>query len=141
MVQQGTPDDIYDRPATTFVAQLVGAPKINLLPAVRQSGSIQVTGCGITVPAPRLELPEELLLGVRPEDIRPGPRGAFMAKVTLIEPLGVETILHLTSGGLTLLGLVPGMAAQKTGEEIRFDIVHEKLHFFGRDNVRIQEKK
>jgi hypothetical protein len=32
------------------------------------------------------------------------------------------------------------MATQKTGEEIRFDIVKEKLHFFGRDNVRIQER-
>jgi multiple sugar transport system ATP-binding protein len=140
VAQQGTPDDIYDRPATTFVAQMVGTPKINLLPAVRQNGSVRVTGSGLSVPSPRMDLPEELLLGVRPEDIRPAPAGAFTAKVTLIEPLGVETILHLRSDDLTLIGLVPGMAMQRAGEEIRFDIVREKLHFFGRDNVRIQEK-
>jgi ABC-type sugar transport system ATPase subunit len=58
--------------------------------------------------------------------------------VTLAEPLGVETILHLKSGELTLLSLVPGMATQKVGEEIRFDIVKEKLHFFGPDNKRIE---
>ena len=140
IVQQGTPDDIYDRPGTTFVAQLVGAPKINLLSSVRRDGTIEVIGTGMSVPAPRMSLPEELLLGIRPEDIRPAPGGAFSAKVTLIEPLGVETILHLSTGDLTLLSLVPGMAAQKPGEQIRFDIVREKLHFFGRDNVRIQER-
>ena len=44
VVQQGTPDDIYDRPATTFVAQLVGTPKINLLAASRQDA--QGAGAG-----------------------------------------------------------------------------------------------
>jgi multiple sugar transport system ATP-binding protein len=140
IVQQGTPDDIYDRPGTTFVAQLVGTPKINLLQSVRQNGTILVTGSGMNVPAPRLNIPDELLLGIRPEDIRPAPAGAFTAKVTLTEPLGVETILHLAVGELTLLSLVPGMAPQKPGEQIKFDIVREKLHFFGRDNVRIQER-
>jgi multiple sugar transport system ATP-binding protein len=139
IVQQGTPDDIYDKPATTFVAQLVGAPKINLLKSVRHDGSIKVGG-GMSLPAPRMSLPEEILLGIRPEDVRPAPGGAFSAKVTLVEPLGVETILHLSMGDLTLLSLVPGMAAQKPGDQIQFDIVREKLHFFGRDNVRIQER-
>jgi multiple sugar transport system ATP-binding protein len=137
VVQQGTPDDIYDAPDTTFVAQLVGTPKINLLPATRQDGTIHVTDSGLTVPSPRLPLTETLLLGIRPEDIRPDPKGAFTAKVTLIEPLGVETILHLRAGKLSLLGLVPGMAEQKVGEDIRFEIVREKLHYFGPDGKRI----
>jgi multiple sugar transport system ATP-binding protein len=137
VVQQGTPDDIYDRPGTTFVAQLVGAPKINLLSAARSGGTVAVKGSGLTIPAPRVNLPDSFTLGIRPEDIRPDPKGAFAAKVTLTEPLGVETILHLKSGDLTLLGLVPGMARQKVGEEIKFDIVKEKLHYFGTDNARI----
>jgi multiple sugar transport system ATP-binding protein len=137
IVQQGTPDEIYDKPGTTFVAQLVGTPKINLLPSARQDGTIHVSDSELTVPAPRLALPQSFLLGIRPEDIRPDRKGAFTAKVNLIEPLGVETILHLRSGDLSLLSLVPGMAAQKTGEEIRFDIVREKLHYFGTDGTRI----
>jgi multiple sugar transport system ATP-binding protein len=137
VVQQGTPDDIYDRPGTTFVAQLVGAPKINLFAAARSGGTVAVKGSGLTIPAPRVNLPDSFLLGIRPEDIRPDPNGAFAAKVTLTEPLGVETILHLKSGDLTLLGLVPGMARQKVGEEIKFDIVKENLHYFGTDNARI----
>jgi multiple sugar transport system ATP-binding protein len=138
VVQQGTPDDIYDRPATTFVAQLVGTPKINFLPAVRGDGRIIAGGAaGLVLAAPRLPLPESFLLGIRPEDIRPSPAGAFAAKVTLTEPLGVETILHLRTGELSLLGLVPGMASQRVGDEIHFDIVQEKLHFFGPDNRRV----
>ncbi len=140
IVQQGTPDDIYDRPDTTFVAQLVGTPKINLLPANRRDGSVLARGSAITVPAPRLALPDSFLLGVRPEDIRPDPAGSFDGTVMLIEPLGVETIIHLRSGELTLISLVPGMARQRVGEKIRFSIVQEKLHFFGPDNRRIAEK-
>jgi multiple sugar transport system ATP-binding protein len=141
IMQVGTPDDIYDRPATTFVAQLVGTPKINLLSAAQQDGSILARGSSINVPAPRLPLPETFLLGIRPEDIRPDPRGNFDATVTLTEPLGVETILHLKSGEVKLLCLVPGMATQRVGEEIRFDVVQEKLHFFGPDKKRIGEKR
>ena len=137
IVQQGTPDDIYDKPGTTFVAQLVGTPKINLLPAMRQDGTIHVKASGITLPVPRLPLPDSFLLGIRPEDIRPDPKGAYSAKVKLLEPLGVETILHLQSGELQIVGLVPGMAVQKTGEDARFDIVQQKLHYFTADGRRI----
>ena len=141
IVQQGTPDEIYDLPATTFVAQLVGSPKINLLPAVRTDGAVHVKDSQMTVPAPRLALPDSFLLGIRPEDIRPSPQGAFRARVTLIEPLGVETILHLQDGEQTMLCLVPGMAPQKVGDIVAFDIVKEKLHFFGQDHARIAAER
>ena len=141
VIQQGTPDEIYDSPATTFVAQLVGSPKINLLPAARANGRVLVKGSCINVPAPRLALPDSFLLGIRPEDIRPSPNGACGARVKLIEPLGVETILHLQDGEQTLLCLVPGMAPQKVGETVSFDIVEQKLHFFGPDNARIAERR
>jgi multiple sugar transport system ATP-binding protein len=141
VVQQGTPDDIYDRPASTFVAQLVGTPRINLLAASLQDRRVQVQGGGLSVPAPRLELPEAFLMGIRPEDIRPDPQGAFAAKVTLTEPLGVETIIHLKAGEQPLLSLVPGMVSHRVGDQIRFAIVEEKLHFFGPDNKRIAEER
>jgi multiple sugar transport system ATP-binding protein len=140
VMQLGTPDDIYDRPATTFVAQLVGTPKINLLAAFRQNGAVRVRGSSISIPAPRLALPETFLVGVRPEDVRPDSEGALAAEVTLKEPLGVETILHLRSGELPLLSLVPGMAPQRVGDQVRFSIVRERLHFFGLDNRRIADK-
>jgi len=138
IIQQGTPEDIYDRPATTFVAQLVGTPRINLLPAVRRDGEVSVPDSGLTASAPRLRLPDSFRLGIRPEDITPAPAGRFTGTVTLTEPLGVETILHVKAGALALLSLVPGMAPQRVGEQIRFDINQQKLHYFGLDGNRLQ---
>jgi multiple sugar transport system ATP-binding protein len=136
-IQQGTPEDIYDRPATTFVAQMVGTPRINLVSARWQDSAVAIEGSALSFPAPRPSLPESFLLGIRPEDIRPDPNGRFTGKVILTEPLGVETILHVRSGELTLLSLVPGMASQRVGDEVRFDIVQEKLHYFGPEGKRI----
>ena len=68
LVQVGTPEDIYDRPATTFVAQLVGSPKINLLEAATENGTLTLKGSDVHLPScevcadPR-NLPEDFMLG------------------------------------------------------------------------------
>jgi multiple sugar transport system ATP-binding protein len=82
IIQIGTPEDIYDRPATTFVAQLVGTPRINLLRAAKENGSLLVEKSNLHVPVPLdRSLEQDLLLGVRPEDILLDPGGEFNGKV------------------------------------------------------------
>jgi multiple sugar transport system ATP-binding protein len=138
ILQIGTPEDIYDRPATTFVAQLVGTPRINLVKANREDSTLYVTDSAIHLPAPEgSHLPPSFLLGVRPEDVRPDPEGDFPGEMTLIEPLGVETILHIKSGNQTLLSLIPGLTDLRRGDEVRFNIVRERLHYFQEDGTRI----
>ena len=137
IIQEGTPDDIYDRPATTYVAQLVGTPRINLFEASRENGAVRVKGSGLHIPAPIATLPASFLLGIRPEDVKPDPGGQFGGTVVLTEPLGAETILHIESGEQTLLCLVPGMTSLRLGGEVRFSIVQEKLHCFGLDRKRV----
>lgn len=137
IVQLGAPTDIYDRPATTFVAQLVGTPRINLFEARRENGNLDIQGSNLRLPAPIPNLPVSLLLGIRPEDIKPDPNGEFSGEIALTEPLGVETILHIKSGERTLLSIVPGMSYCCIGEEIRFNIAQDKLHCFNTDQKRI----
>ncbi len=137
IVQEGTADDIYDRPATTFVAQLVGSPRINLFQAHRENGSLVITGSDVRVVTTHA-LPEAFLLGVRPEDVRLAADGQFPAEVVLAEPLGVETVLHLKSGNQTLIALVPGMSDAKIGDVVKFSIANDKLHFFDTNRKRIQ---
>jgi multiple sugar transport system ATP-binding protein len=137
IVQQGTPDDIYDRPATTFVAQLVGSPRINLFAANRVNGTVQVKNSALSLPAPQLNLPDDFLVGIRPEDVRINSEGSFTGQVVLVEPLGVETIVHVKSGEQTLLSLISGMSDLRIGAEIHFDLFQEKLHWFGKDRQRI----
>ncbi len=139
LVQIGTPNDIYDRPATVFVAKLVGSPSINLIDAVRENGSAHIPNSPIKVPVDGATdaLPQEFTLGVRPEDIQPKANGAYSGKVLLIEPLGVETVVHIQSGERTLVSLVSGMTSLKIGDDVRFEIVRDRLHFFDRDGKRV----
>ncbi|MBE7470669.1 MAG: glycerol-3-phosphate ABC transporter ATP-binding protein [Anaerolineae bacterium] len=132
IVQIGTPDDIYDRPATMFVAELVGTPGINLFQANHQNGALAVENSSIqfALGASAADLPSAFVLGVRPEDVQPDPNGDFSGQVTLIEPLGVETILHIKVGEQTLLSNVSGMTSWRIGDTIRFNIARERLHFF-----------
>jgi len=136
IIQEGTPDDIYDRPATTFVAQLVGSPRINLFAGTRRNGSVVLTNTTMNVQV-KQNLPEAVLVGIRPEDIRLDPNGQFSGQVVLKEPLGVETILYIKTGDHDLHSLVPGMSNAKMGETVKFNILSDKLHFFDTDQKRV----
>jgi multiple sugar transport system ATP-binding protein len=139
IVQIGSATDIYDHPATIFVAQLVGTPRINLMEAQREDGSVMVKESAISVDISdrQASMPAECLLGVRPEDIRPQVNGAYGGEIALVEPLGVETILHIRSGGQTILSSVTGMRDWRLGQNIQFDIVHDRLHFFDKEGRRV----
>ena len=116
LVQVGTPEDIYDRPATTFVAQLVGSPKINLLDAATENGTLTLRNSDVHLPSCEVcadpkNLPGDFILGIRPEDVRPDPAGLFAGEITMTEPLGVETLLHIKIGEQTIVSTVPGISA------------------------------
>ncbi len=138
LIQVGTPEDIYDRPATTFVAQLVGTPRINLFESVRENGTIYVKESELHLPSPPIQADcHDFLLGIRPEDVTPDGAGEFTGELILTEPLGVETVLHIDVGGQRLLSLIPGMTGFKIGDVVRFNIVHERLHCFDLKGQRI----
>jgi multiple sugar transport system ATP-binding protein len=140
IVQIGTPYDIYDHPATTFVAQLVGIPRINLLRATRENGTLHVPDSTVRLDIPPgKSLPEAFLLGIRPEDVRPAPNGPLRGEVALTEPLGVETVIHIRSGEHILLSIVPGITDLKIGDPVAFGIVQERLHTFDLNGVRVGE--
>ncbi len=139
IVQIGSPTQIYDQPANVFVAQLVGTPRINLLAAAQQNGTLQVTGSTLQMAlgAAASHLPPIFQLGIRPEDIQPDVQGQFTGEVTLVEPLGVETIIHINNGSQTVTSLVSGITAYRRGESIRFHVAPERLHYFNQDGERL----
>ncbi|MBZ0302540.1 MAG: ABC transporter ATP-binding protein [Anaerolineae bacterium] len=138
IIQVGTPHDIYDRPATTFVAQLVGVPQINLMKASRENGTLSIHDSAVQLPIPdKLDVESEFLLGIRPEDIRPAADGDQHGEVVLTEPLGVETVIHMRSGKQTLLSVVPGITDYRIGDPVSFNIVQDRLHFFNLDGARV----
>jgi multiple sugar transport system ATP-binding protein len=138
ILQVGTPYEIYDHPATTVVAQLVGTPRINLINVHRENGSLTIDNSMMHIPIPQHDkLPERLTLGIRPEDIKLVEDGAFTGRVALTEPLGVETIVHIRTGEQTLLSIVPGTVPYGVETDIRFDVSQDRLHFFELTGTRI----
>jgi ABC-type sugar transport system ATPase subunit len=57
--------------------------------------------------------------------------------VVLIEPLGVETVIHIQSGERILQSLVPGTTPHKIGDNLHYEIIRDRLHFFDRDGRRV----
>lgn len=139
IVQIGSAHDIYDRPATVFVAQLVGTPRINLMDALREDGLLRIKDAPISLPLGEREarIPKLCQLGIRPEDIQPNNEGKFEGQIALTEPLGVETVLHIRTGSQTFLSTTSGIATWRPGENIKFNITQERLHFFDSDGRRV----
>lgn len=138
IIQMGTPEDIYDRPATTFVAQLVGTPRINLVKSRRENNTLYIEKSELHLPLiDSRNVPDDVLIGIRPEDVIPDPQGPFSGKVALTEPLGVQTVIHIQSGEQRLLSLISGMTDIRIGDPIRFKIINERLHCFSLNGNRI----
>jgi len=143
--QVGTPGEIYARPANVFVAGFVGAPGMNILEAQGHRS----TG------APAHGRADVASIGFRPEDARlvPAPGGAagepephaaaadaanFAGVVTLVEPLGAETLVHLRlDGGETVVVRVREGMVPTADERVGLRVPPEKLHAFGPDGRRL----
>jgi len=115
--QIGDPDEIYDFPANRFVAEFVGAPPMNLIPAgviKTDDGPVKIAGPGFQRPLPggvnASQLPERIMLGVRPEELRvaihAAPEIPFPAVLRWIEHYGSRAVLGIEFGGAIVKALV-----------------------------------
>ena len=57
--------------------------------------------------------------------------------MTLSEPLGAETVLHLKVGEQMVTSMVPGLASYSVGDELRFDLARDRLHMFDQAGARV----
>ena len=119
LVQQvGTPTDIYDRPANTFVAAFIGSPAMNLVAGVIQNGTFTAEGMTVAGLASRRSGP--VTLGFRAEDARMVSEGGnIAAPVYSMELLGDATMASTRVGG--------ALVAVKAGKEFRIGIA-EIMH-------------
>jgi multiple sugar transport system ATP-binding protein len=128
--QIGTPLELYDSPASIFVAGFIGSPAMNFVPA-QAAGPRLLTETG----APLGEAPVPLAdgrrvtAGFRPEDIRLSDTG-IPAKVALIEPTGAETQLTLRTGTESIIMTTRDRVTQTPGDTVHLSITPGKLHVF-----------
>ncbi|MBI5717158.1 MAG: ABC transporter ATP-binding protein [Burkholderiales bacterium] len=106
--QLGPPQEVYDRPASVFVADFIGSPAMNFLAAgggyVAGAEHVRIGEAVLRVPALREDAPgPSMLIGVRPEHLRLAPASALRAEVLGTEYLGTSQIVTcLTAQGATV---------------------------------------
>ena len=145
--QIGRPDELYDRPANTFVAGFIGSPSMNLLDGTiaGEAGAPAVRAPGLLVPLLPGSLPDavgagsRVKVGVRPHDLaladaRVATSGdGFQGTVEVLEPLGWEVHLHVRGDFGSLTARVERTALPDLfgpGHPVRLVVDPTKVHLF-----------
>ncbi len=134
--QAGNPLDIYEKPASTFVASFIGAPPMNLLSL--SNGDLPD---GTKLAAVH---GDAATLGFRPEDVEVTVANGLShdglslpATVEGVEPVGAESFLYCAAGGGRIVVRVAGRATANPGDRLEVTARPEKLHWFDRDGRRV----
>ncbi|WP_322050789.1 sn-glycerol-3-phosphate import ATP-binding protein UgpC [Paraburkholderia bannensis] len=146
--QVGTPGEVYERPASMFVASFIGSPAMNLLHGrVSTDGRhFETAGVGPRLPLPQealapalraqLEPGRECVLGVRPEHMHGGNGGEFAPAVPITlevetcELLGADNLAHGRWGSNEVIVRLPHETRPARGERIAVRLPAARLHFF-----------
>lgn len=135
--QVGTPTELYDRPRSTFVAGFLGAPPMNLFPAVvtRRADRLYLVADGIdaelAITAADFGDDIDVVAGIRPEQLRPDPADPTVrGRVTMVENLGSEELIHFSTGAHTLCARAPRPAGARAEESIGLRVDPAHLHLF-----------
>lgn len=115
--QTGAPEELYRRPNSTYVAAMLGAPAMNVVPMALAS-ALQVTAAPAGAES----------LGVRPENLR--VTGGETAQIIEVEPLGGFTTLWLDLRGTALRATLRGQPRFAAGERVGLSVDPGRAHFF-----------
>jgi sn-glycerol 3-phosphate transport system ATP-binding protein len=124
--QAAAPDALYARPATTFAARFIGTPPMNILSLAPAAGGTAIAGTDAAILP---DATQDLLLGIRPEDVTLGDAG-LAVRVQSAEFLGADTVVTCMLGSQILTARVPGKATLAPGAAIHAGWRSEHGHFF-----------
>ena len=139
--QVGAPLDLYRKPVNRFVAEFLGSPAINVwLGTLGGAGDVESAGTRLAVSpdqraalsrVPRFEVavrPEDIQIRIRPEE------GWAAGRVLIVEPIGNETIVTLTSGPHRLVARAGPEFPAQPGHDLWFSIAGGRALFFDGDS-------
>lgn len=144
--QVGAPMELYEHPRTRFVAEFIGSPKMNMLPAevieASATGAVVRTVAGETVrvgvDAASARPGQPVMLGVRPEHLTlSGPGDPIQVKAAFVETLGNATYAYVAQGGSTetLTVQLSGDIRPTVGEALTLHIDPARAHLFDADGA------
>jgi multiple sugar transport system ATP-binding protein len=138
--QIGTPLEIYDHPASTYVARLLGSPMMNILPSTASGNDIRVADGAIAVEglAGVAEIAE---VGVRPEDIRVSAwaqgQSGTPSRVYEVEPLGGYTVVTVDAGPSRVRALMRGQPDIRPEAMVALSCDAAAVHLFSRNGTAL----
>ncbi|TIL86464.1 MAG: ABC transporter ATP-binding protein [Mesorhizobium sp.] len=138
--QIGAPAEIYDRPASTYVARLLGSPMMNILKLLRGEGGVEAAEGTIRI-ADKAAPADAVEIGLRPEDTKVRPwldrdgtsdgRAGRPARVFEVEPLGGYTVVTLAAGQARLRALLRGQPDIRPDAIVAISCEPGRVHYFG----------
>jgi multiple sugar transport system ATP-binding protein len=131
--QLGTPDDIYNRPANTYVATFIGSPTMNLMAGraspLASSAGFAIQGADLPVASPVAQ-GQPALLGLRPEHIVFHDGALWRGEVSVVEPTGADTyVVVKTAAGDVTVRTAPQVQV-KPGERVGLDVQAAHANWF-----------
>lgn len=137
--QAGRPIEVYEKPATTFVARFIGSPAMNIFDAEADSGGVVLNQDLRINDVMTNNTEKKVLVGIRPEHLTLGNGGgdiSFDAAVELMEPLGSDTVIHcvLDGNGKEVTARIPGAEKVSRGDSITLSADKQHIHLFSSES-------
>jgi len=141
--QVGTPEEVYNSPANTFVAGFIGTPPMNFLRGtLLDDGRMDFGEFKLKLLPDQFEVARDyvgktLILGIRPEDLYDAEvspladeENTVTGIVEILENLGSEKIAHVAVGGRSLTASLPPESRAEEGRELRLVFNMRRAHLF-----------
>ena len=136
--QEGPPLELYDRPASLFVAAFIGSPPMNFLQGTVNGTSLVLeSGEHLALPVPVAD-GTKIVVGVRPENLTLAEEG-WPATVSVVEPTGSETQVTARIAGQIVRILVRGRTDVQPGDTVHLSVAQEHVHIFDPQSGKRQD--
>jgi multiple sugar transport system ATP-binding protein len=131
VIQQiDAPMSIYERPVNLFVAGFLGNPAMNFCRGRLRQGVVAGEGVQLRVPSIKAQEGQEVVAGIRPEDLHIAQADGLAATVELLESVGSEAFVHARSGNWKLIARASPYDLPAIGARITLQPAPDRLHFF-----------
>jgi ABC-type sugar transport system ATPase subunit len=140
--QHGSPEEIYSKPASKYVARFIGSPQMDIFSGdfslMHESPVYRIGEAVVPLPV-NLTLPSHPVdMGVRPEYVVLGNTG-FQASVRLVQPVGPFTYVTVEWVGGSVTARVNGVSHLKVKENLQVEFDPKGLLFFNRETEKREE--
>lgn len=144
--QYSSSDELYNRPVNLFVAGFIGSPPMNFIDVFPEQaeGKFLLKNVDITIEVPSKigkliqsrSQNNEIVLGIRPEDIKIDHKNGEEAEVYVVEHMGMQVLVTVKLGNLQIKVLATPPFTKEMGEKVKLHFNADKIHLFDKNTEK-----